>query len=195
MTAVRLSEVPGYLPPGEVGSLDRYVSERSRKGETYWDIAREIIERERQDSIQSSGFAPYVGFLVAQLAEAQTEERPFLARDNLTATALTDLFAQYYNVAIDDLTENGLNTLRMFAATYPDNSFGLDYQFTTRGADEERGRTWSFWQLGGYATHGFINLSCVGEARPLEGRGNIAFIPGVEEALTTDIRTLAGVSQ
>ncbi|HSX07517.1 MAG TPA: hypothetical protein VLG11_01350 [Candidatus Saccharimonadales bacterium] len=190
MANVRLTEIPGYLPPGEIGSLDRYVSEKIQKGADWLGVLNEIVASERRDSIQESGFAPYVSTLTNQLAATATDERKSRACTGLADTALTNLFADRYNVAINELTKNGLYTLRMHAATHPDNSFSLDYQFTTPQTDEKCGRAWSFWQLGGYATYGFINMSCVGEIRPLEGKGNIAHVPGVEEALAADINTL-----
>jgi hypothetical protein len=146
-------------------------------------------------------FAPYVGELTNKLLErAALAGENFVSREGLERTALTDLFiglgADFSSVA-----PPGSRALRVAASIHnPNTADGLfmTYQVLVPegtgavnalcyvDADARFGFV-NVSGVDGYVTAGPIMTSCVG---PLEGGGNLAFVPGVEEALRADIRIL-----
>ena len=182
MGVVQLKELDGFQPLAEISKLD-----------------------------QQQDFAPYVGDLATRFrvnipqggrVKAPATTAASVIVENLARTNLTELFANQYNVGIDSLTQ-GKNILRLYGKTYdppgPEDELTLLYQIYDEEETEEaaKGRVKTFWQLVANGTSGSVIMRCLrdlpDEEPPLQGAGNIAFIPGVEEALVADVDMLYGI--
>src|SRR5688500_10378640 len=114
MSTVSLYELEGYRPLGVVDGVDKYLLEQGGEylatvallGGGYPAPPEEVEDAagiEKREYRKRHGFAPYVGRLTSQLQEAA--ERRQATTDYVARTALTDLLAERYGVAMEGLTE------------------------------------------------------------------------------------------
>ncbi|HTE22221.1 MAG TPA: hypothetical protein VK674_04230 [Candidatus Limnocylindria bacterium] len=190
---MQLRDLEGCRPPGGVDPLEAYLSEKGGDSQTVAAAAGlffspaevESIATGRSEAVErQQGVASYAGELALQLQAAGVTGMPVRLRQ-LKHTHLTDLFTRRYGVPLDELTQNHPDALALSGSVYGEQSaegFGLNYATSASGES-------TFWQIFG-DNHGFVNMHCVGPPGPLRGEGNIAFIPGVEEALRRDVGLL-----
>jgi len=201
MTERNLADLPGCLPLGAVGSLERYLDEKSTTfgadSPIYAagvaasagmlidpeEISR-LAARERDRLIREHRGVPYVGALTSRLAAVQHEQG--VKAGPVRETALTSLFRDEYGV---DLAPYQANTTGMFGISGmimrgDANAAVLNYSAIGERYDNV------FWQLALEGDYGFVNMLCpyFGSDRiPLIGSGNITHMRGVQAALEADV--------
>jgi hypothetical protein len=189
---VDVLSVEGALPYGFVDPLYSYAQERGIGA--MGDVARlaganigddglrELIVNTREPQTEQSAYiGPLVLSACAVMEQAGTR---YVTANDLANTALTDLF-EGYGADLRKLQDFGLFRLFAMADNRYMDGVAIDYQVQGEG----RGAG-AFWQLHISPRFGFVNLRACGPLTPLEGRANIAFVPGVAEALKADIATL-----
>lgn len=181
-TVKQLKDFEGWQPLGEVNTLAEYFD--THRGQGY-DVLRGISDSMSEIISENNGIAPYIGELAIRLE--QHPETGSLSVDSLEETNLTALFKDRYGVEMGDLRK----PLRIYGGLLREgsNNFFLSYQMKSKGLGVN-----TFWQLSGSGADNYLNMSCCGGSGgsypDLTGNGNIAFVPGVEEAITADVEML-----
>jgi hypothetical protein len=200
-----LSDLPGYQPLGTVDPIEAYLAEKRgvlgdeaaqylsntalqggglRMGP---DAIEHIAAEGRDEVMRRQGTAPYVAALARRLVSASNNVNVVSAPTE--KTALTTLFSEEYGVDLAPYMQQSTNMLSIVgmcdrSKTPKAPVVGLDYM----AIRETHGNT--FWQLTVDGVYGFVNMRCVRHdfnTMPLSGMGNIAAIPGVEQALSADV--------
>ena len=196
MSAVRLETLSGYRPLAKVSDTADYtLKKRGPEGPavppTTIPIPPEMIFANALRNIdrlrEQQGYAEYVAGLLSNMEDTAGNRLIFL--EFQPQTHLTTLLAEQYGVAVDQLTYQEAN-LRLAGQARPDELLQIDYQIYREPPAN------TFWGLDLNGRYGFVNLTCYGGslAMPLEGSGNIAFVPGVQEALTADVAMLTAAA-
>lgn len=184
-TVKQLKDFEGWQPLGEVNALAEYFD--THRGQGY-DVLRGISDSMSEIISERNGLAPYIGELALLLEQhSETGSKKSLSAESLEETNLTALFKDRYGVEMDNLRM----PLRIYGGLVREGShnFFLNYQMKSKGLGVN-----TFWQLSGSSADNYLNMSCCGDSGDsypdLTGNGNIAFVPGVEEAITADIEML-----
>lgn len=115
--------------------------------------------------------------------------QPYTSVQRLGNTALTDLFAQRYKVRTQEITQGQLSPLRLVVRPVEriGTDFSLYYHRTYPNGDSR-----IFWTMTARKGVGEVQMYTHGlrGARPLKGSGNVIAVPGVLDALATDLQTL-----
>jgi hypothetical protein len=204
MGVIHLHSIEGYRPLADIGELDRLllgkspplaIAARNEVAHTKKEFESRL-RNERQALRQQQGFVPFIGDLAVGLRKLKP---PSVIAEGLGQTALTDVFRDKYSVDIDSMIQKE-GTLRLYARTSPlpglEKNFTLQYQIYDKERQEEGVKT--FWLVNANGLYGFANMHCLttpfsGQV-PLEGAGNITFVPGVEEALVADVVALGDIA-
>lgn len=198
----QLSDLPNYQPLGTVDPLDAYFAEKrgawgDRAAQYISNTALQggglhlspeavegIASRGRDEIIRKQGATPYVTALAHRLLAAS--DNRLISVIPTEKTALTSLFHEQYGVDLTPYMEQSTGMLGITGVgdRSKDPVIGLNYMAIHEG----RGGN-TFWRLTVNGVYGFVNMYCVRHdfpTMPITGNGNIAAIPGVEEALNAD---------
>jgi hypothetical protein len=202
MSERRLSDLPGYQQLGTIDPIEAYLAEKrgtlgSGAAQYLSDVAlqggglhlepdaiEQIAARGRDEAIRRQGTAPYASALARRLVMGSVKRGIISAPTE--KTALTTLFQQEYGVDIEPYMQESTNMLGITGICDKGGApvVGLNYM----ALRETHGNI--FWQLTIDGVYGFVNMYCVQHdfnTFPITGSGNIAAIPGVEQALTDDV--------
>lgn len=197
-----LSDLPGYQPLGTVDPTEAYLAEKrgvlGDEAAQYLsstalqggglrigpDAIEQLAAQGRDEAIRRQGTAPYVASLARRLVSASNNLS--VASAPTEKTALTALLHEEYGVDLAPYMEQSTNMLGITGNCDRSKApvVGLNYM----ALRETHGNI--FWQLTVDGVYGFVNMYCVRHdfnTMPISGMGNIAAIPGVEQALTADV--------
>jgi hypothetical protein len=197
----QLSELPGYQPLAHRHRVDNYLAEKSAQygsesaayaagvaaaggGLSLSPAEVERLALKGREGLQrTQGVAPYVAALASRLTAVSS--RDTVNTLPLEQTALTTLFRDRYGVDLVPYMEQstGMLGITRVIHTSDANAVGLNYMAIRKSHGNV------FWQLTVDGNYGFVNMHCPRHdfpTMPLRGMGNIAFVPGVEEALFAD---------
>jgi len=138
------------------------------------------------------GAAPYVGDLMLRLRTLiPREESSGLEFKTLyvgTRTSLSEMFAERYDIDMSPYYEGSDGfVLNASGKSKPNNIYAINY--ITRDSSSSK----LLWHLTLDADYGTIDMLCTGKLSglPLAGAADVAFVPGIEEALRADIERFA----
>lgn len=163
-----IRELPGAQPPAQLDSIEIYGSEKG------WADTYQPILEGREDFKREHGAAPYIGYCLKTMCPLFQRGRWLPARGE---TALTDFLTNEHDIPLP--LDNGI-----WVFGQPRGATSLDflirYTFEPKFSLQK-----PHLDLVADGHYDFVNL----EARKLEGvegKANIAHVPGIEEVLIAD---------
>lgn len=189
MNIVRLEQLEGYRQPAEMAGGDDYLVAKPRDAAAIEALYGGLdmpgsIRSERAESQNLQGVADYIAPLTSKIKYA-TIEWPDIAAPQ---AHLPRLFAERYAVDLGSAVADPNNSLVIrLLERRPSQGPGATLGY---GVANEPRKADPFWVVDMNTVYGFANMYCDERETNLRGEANIAFMPGVREALMADVDLL-----
>lgn len=186
MNIVRLEQLDGYRVSAEMAPGDDYLIAKPRDAAIIESIYGGMdmpsqIQSERRILHDLQGVADYVAPLTAKITKATIESPDIIAPE----AHLPQLFAERYAVNLGQAVADPNNNLVIrLLKRRPSEGPGATLGYAVASEPQNAN---PFWVVDMNSAYGFANMYCDERETALRGEGNIAFMPGVREALMADV--------